>query len=142
MSVKFLGVQGGFFQKAPLRVPLARSLIAKLSDATLVGGDGVSGGGDGTADDDVVGADLACGGGGHDSLLVTDIAVGKADAGRDGQEFLAALFVDKSRLKRRANDTVKACLGGARRIVHDDVGNGLLDEQVVLHALSWSVEVS
>ena len=58
--------------------------VAELSHAALVGGYGVGGGGDGAADDDVVGADLLGSGGGHDTLLVANVAVSETDAGGDG----------------------------------------------------------
>ena len=75
--------------------PPAVPLVTKLSHAALVGGDGIGGGGDGTADHDVIGADALGLGGGHDALLVAHVAVGEADAGGDGEEALAAEYWEK-----------------------------------------------
>ena len=58
-----------------------RSLIAEFRHAALVSGDGIGGGSDGTAHNDVIGANFLGGGGSHDPLLVAHIAVSEADAG-------------------------------------------------------------
>ena len=72
----------------------ATRLVAELSHAALVSGNGIGSGGDGTADDDVVRADLLGSGGSHNTLLVADVAVSKPDTGGDGQEILAAAVMD------------------------------------------------
>ncbi len=70
--------------------------VDKLGAAALVGGHGVGGGGDGAADDDVIGTDRLRLGGGHDPFLVSPISIGEANAVGDGQETGAAAGVDLS----------------------------------------------
>ena len=69
--------------------PLADKLVA----ASLVCRYGILCRGDGSADYYVIGAYFLCLGGGHNSLLVTDVTVGKSYSGGNGDEVLAASFV-------------------------------------------------
>ena len=65
-------------------------MIQKFFQAPLVGGDGVGGGRHGTADHDVVGADLSGAGGRGDAYLVVLGRIRETDARRDRQELRAA----------------------------------------------------
>ena len=69
-----------FFQKA------TASLIHKLGNAASVSGNGIVGSGDRSAYNDIVGAYLLSLGGGHNSLLVTDVTVCEANAGGYGND--------------------------------------------------------
>ena len=78
--------------------------------------------GDRSADNDVIRAHLTrlCRSG--NSLLVSDVSVGIAHAGGDGEELLAARSLYCRCLKRRAYDAVKSAVCGILRVC----GNGIL----------------
>ena len=84
-----------------------RRLVAELCYAALVGSYGISGSGDGTANDNVVGADLLGCSGSHNTLLVADVAVSETDAGGDGQELLTAAAVDLAGFQGGADNAVR-----------------------------------
>ena len=110
-------------------------LVAELCHAALVSGHGVGSGGDGTAHHNVVRANFLGGGGGHNTLLVTHIAIGEADTGGDGQKVLAAAVVDLAGFQGRADNAVQTGFLGALCVVHNHLINGSVDHQIIFPAL-------
>ena len=74
--------------------------VAELGYTALVSGNGILCGGDGTTDNDIVGAYSLSLGRGHNTLLITNVSVGKTNTGGNGEELLTAGFVNLACLKR------------------------------------------
>jgi hypothetical protein len=96
----FLSLMKEYFEGEPVVRPCFYTLTYEFRNASFVCGNGIVGSGDGSAHNDIVRADLFCLGGSHNSLLVADVTVCKANTGSYGEEFFSATLVDLACLKR------------------------------------------